>query len=523
VSQPLFSTRVKPAPRLFATGVALCIGLGAPGVGAPATAAAPDDETRILQWCMMPGQHARLRGGAPAEMTLGEEEPNSDPMTPQTIPLGDGPGEARDIDIAGVISTNEDRDYFRVELERGDFLGVAALGDASLDPLAGIVTPGGERLLQSIIDTFDQASFYPDTSPLPGGASDTDAVFSWVAPADGEYLILVESLVQITSGAYTLQIRQRRAATESAPPGGGQVLFFDFDGAVINAESVWGDGEARADLSPLSAFLPALGLAPGDEDALIDATMATIAENFADIEDVPDAFSLEIQNSRDDPDPGEAPTVSRVIIGGTQAEIGFPTIGRASAIDPGNFSSNDVAVVLLDLLSADPDDFQDSLNAFPVAGGLTRVEFIGRVLGNAASHEAGHFLGNWHTTPDTEVRSLMDQGAVGLLPQNLYGVGPDGVAGSSDDVDIDFVADDYSFFEEISFGIERTDLRTGFALSAPTSACIADLDGDGDVGSGDLATLLAGWGAPGPADLNGSGVVEASDLAALLGDWGPCP
>ncbi len=49
-----------------------------------------------------------------------------------------------------------------------------------------------------------------------------------------------------------------------------------------------------------------------------------------------------------------------------------------------------------------------------------------------------------------------------------------------------------------------------------------DLDGDGVIGSGDLAILLASWGACGgcPADLNGDGVVDSGDLAMLLAAWG---
>jgi subtilisin family serine protease len=48
----------------------------------------------------------------------------------------------------------------------------------------------------------------------------------------------------------------------------------------------------------------------------------------------------------------------------------------------------------------------------------------------------------------------------------------------------------------------------------------ADLDGDGVVGSKDLAVLLGGWGGGGPlGDLDGDGTISGSDLAILLGDW----
>jgi len=53
--------------------------------------------------------------------------------------------------------------------------------------------------------------------------------------------------------------------------------------------------------------------------------------------------------------------------------------------------------------------------------------------------------------------------------------------------------------------------------------CPGDLDGDGAVGSTDLALLLGSWGtADVAADLDDSGDVGSSDLALLLGSWGPC-
>ncbi|MEY3143131.1 MAG: hypothetical protein RLY21_1624 [Planctomycetota bacterium] len=54
------------------------------------------------------------------------------------------------------------------------------------------------------------------------------------------------------------------------------------------------------------------------------------------------------------------------------------------------------------------------------------------------------------------------------------------------------------------------------------TSCPADLDGNGDVGASDLATLLAAWGTAG-ADLGGDGSTDAADLATLLASWGACP
>jgi hypothetical protein len=57
-----------------------------------------------------------------------------------------------------------------------------------------------------------------------------------------------------------------------------------------------------------------------------------------------------------------------------------------------------------------------------------------------------------------------------------------------------------------------------------TNPCPADIDGNGSVGSSDLAALLNAWGTADPAsDLDGSGSVGSADLAALLNAWGACP
>lgn len=50
-----------------------------------------------------------------------------------------------------------------------------------------------------------------------------------------------------------------------------------------------------------------------------------------------------------------------------------------------------------------------------------------------------------------------------------------------------------------------------------------DLNADGEVNGADLATLLGGWGLPGPADFDGVNGVDGADLASLLGAWGSWP
>ena len=51
--------------------------------------------------------------------------------------------------------------------------------------------------------------------------------------------------------------------------------------------------------------------------------------------------------------------------------------------------------------------------------------------------------------------------------------------------------------------------------------CPADFDGNGEVDSADLGTLLSGWGGA-AGDVNGDGDTDSADLGILLSAWGPC-
>ena len=149
-------------------------------------------------------------------------------------------------------------------------------------------------------------------------------------------------------------------------------------------------------------------------------------------------------NSKDNRDIFGQTNVSRVIVGGTIEQSGIETIGIAQYIDPGNYAHEDSALVLLDVLS-DPTYEEASLNYYFRAR-TNRVAFVSRAVANIISHEIGHNIGNFHTDNLNAIHNLMDAGGANF-GANLYGVGRDGIGGTSDDEDIDFQEDNYDQFE----------------------------------------------------------------------------
>ena len=262
-------------------------------------------------------------------------------------------------------------------------------------------------------------------------------------------------------GAYDVTVEAYRPILDSLRP--VQTLFLDFDGARINT-GIWG-GPGVRQLSPLRSFLGRWGLRNADLNPLIDRIVATVRENLeTDMQEagLNPSFRIRIRNSRDHADPWGQANVSRVIVGGTINESGIPTIGIAQSIDPGNFGTEESALVLLDVLSDTTGDYGEaSLNEY-ITPASDKLAFIGRAVGNVTSHEAGHFFGDWHVDQFNEQANLMDQGGNFAL---MFGVGPDGIGGTADDPDVDFGEDVLNPSEGFT-GIEDTLTRPLFGVTS---------------------------------------------------------
>lgn len=159
---------------------------------------------------------------------------------------------------------------------------------------------------------------------------------------------------------------------------------------------------------------------------------------------------------------------------------------------------------------------------------------LGSNTGDAVINERGDWAVTWNTTSGSEL--IIVNGAVavqtGVTQVDTDGDGVPDVTLTDIALRSDALAlSDRRIFgaggdDEIYFiGATGAGFTQGvYALTFVPPQCIADLNGDGLVGSADLAIVLGTWG-PGDSigDINNSGDVTAADLAIVLGSWGPCP
>ncbi|MFF5084898.1 PPC domain-containing protein [Actinoplanes sp. NPDC000266] len=347
-----------------------------------------------------------------------------------------------------LTSGGVDQDFFAVKLRAGDIIGGSVKGSATYLTVYDTVP-------REVHGSDQDASYiYPVDSPLPAGGN---AVTDYVATKAGWHYIGVAS----GSGAYDITVEAYRPVLQGAKP--VQTLYLDFDGARVNT-GVFG-GPGNRDLTAFSAFLTSWGLTRADEDAVIDAVVAGVTENIkTDLEQsgLNSRFKIKIANSKDNADVWGKANVSRVVVGGTIEESGVDTIGIAQSIDPGNFETEETALVLLDVLSAPGTDSAASLNRY-LTPQSDRIRFVAQALSNVISHEAGHFFGDFHTDNQDAVPNLQDAGGTGFA--TLFGVGPDGVGGTADDIDVDFGEDAFLPAEGFT-GTEDTLGRIVFGVTS---------------------------------------------------------
>jgi hypothetical protein len=415
---------------------------------------------------------------------LAEVEENDGAGTAQALPLGFDAGEQAQLVVSGSIDAG-DQDWYALQLNAGDVLGVTVQGNNQLDATLSLLNSDEELLIYNNNHRYIAHNFYvPHDSPLPtlNSENSEDSLIQYVIGSSGTYFLKVAANAG-TTGGYKMTSVVARPGPESEPAGARQIIFVDFDGAKVNMSEFFnGTTTGQTTLSPLSRFLPLWGLDADDGDLLMDEIMSNIRKDFQNVLDSgvnPNADVTILDSRYDADDYGENPYVSRLIIGGTQEEasveeFNVPIFAFAQHIDVGNYDFGDQAIVLLDEFSGMiPGDFNYAfdLNRVPMANNTKtlKIEMLGKAIGNVGSHEIGHNLGNYHTDSVRLAHlnpGIMDNGDPRGFHAAAPGVGDDGIYGTTDDEDRDFITDVYHPGEPFEgVGANNTLAITAFALS----------------------------------------------------------
>ncbi len=473
----------------------------------------------------------------------GEQGVNDTFATAQFVPLGTAAGKRDTIDIRGTLPFTfttgspailSDLDTYAFDLQAGDILDISGTGAVgSVNMFYGFANSFHANGGSWFSTDTPQAAFYPINSPLQTAGNITIAQ---VVPETGRYYLTVAP--GNTNSNYTLGLRAYRPITEKLPIGSQQVLFLDFDGAVVPATSFGLPNFGVIRVPSLQESLPILGIQEQNTAALnqmidrvveeVEFHYSTIAKNgtngdFATT-GVPGQFGVTILNSRDHQDPGNDPFVTRLLIGGDSlATIGQLTNGIAQTIDVGNFRLDDVVYIGVEGVFAEA-------SSVPISTSESLLTATAVRLSSTVSHEAAHALGLRHTDNTNTVATIIDTGGIPNVTAQRLGLGPDGVFGTLDDERIEFRPDRYDAAEGI-FGINRAPESLSWVLSTGKVGSGGGTGGGGnspvtgvifnDVNRNGINDSEAGLGGFTVfADVNGNGIQDSVEASTVTGPNG---
>jgi hypothetical protein len=399
-----------------------------------------------------------------------EQEPNNNATIANLVNLGTSPGQLQSVNVSGSL-TVLDEDYFAANLRAGDFVKVE-LTTPQLQPVdvAVFETSGGEL----IGSTFNQllprslGGPIPDNSPMESRSA--TVAFAAVIQSTGRHTIRVAN----GGGSYSLRLSVFRSSFEAESIGTRQIVFLDFDGAILNRTIFGVPGTAR--IPSLIDTVEPYGVDPSEENLLIDRIIDRVRQNYLvtlpnqggngyfSSSGIPGQFDIEFRNSRDHADPWGLPNVSRLIVGGGPLDLGIPTRGIAQSVDTGNFAREETAIVLPEIF------FLEGIEDIPLAASRSLIDVLAVAVGQTGSHEVGHLLGARHQENTNRNLQLMDSGGQPIDTSRI-GVGPDGIFGTADDVNITFGRDRYAFSIDTNEGLTGTvnhAINLAFALSTGT-------------------------------------------------------
>jgi hypothetical protein len=433
-------------------------------------------------------------------LAISELEPNGFVARAQLLPLS----ASQPVNVSGTFALSTDEDYFALDLRKGDILDARLVGVPGSRPTLALLDANTQELLLAQ-GRFLGGTIYPPSSPL---YRDGLTTLPYVIATSGRYYMRVADGI----GSYVLNLRVHRSTFEAEPIGTQQTLYIDFDGSFTRGDTLnltgLGVPPGTLRIPPLSRYMPQLGLTAADTPAVARNTMNRVEQKlrtslaarsnngFYGATGNPGEFNVRLVSSFDSPDLWGQSNVSRVLVGGTQTEIGLDPdtglLGIAQSVDVGNFGREESGLVMVDILIADSMDPA----LVPIAGNVSRADLFAELLSMVIAHEAGHFLGGVHQDPNNLQYGVMDQF---YDPTIVSGAGRDGIFGNRDDEPLFFSVDEFSPTAGVPFGGGVNDsanmlafgMSTGTIGGTVTGTVYSDINRNSRQDAGEIG--LAGW------------------------------
>lgn len=468
-------------------------------------------------------------GESSTPLNTSEVEPNNTRLTAQLLPLS-SLGTTQ-VNVAGTFRSLTDEDWYAVDLRKGDILDTRLVAATGSQPTMVLYDSLGTEL-QYAQGRFLGGQAFSTQSPL---YRDGNTTLPYVIDTTGRYYLRVGDGLS----AYSLNTRVWRSPFEADPIGTQQTIYIDFDGALTRAETLnltgLGVPAGPLRIPALSRYMTQIGLTSADAPSVarnimnrVERKMQPLLAQFSNNGYYPNSgnpgeFSVRLVSSYDSPDLWGQENVSRVLVGGTQAELGIDPatglLGIAQSVDIGNFGHEETTLVMLDVMITDAMD----PTVIPIAGNVSRVDAFAELVADTIAHEAGHMLGGVHQDSLNDIDTIMDQFYVTLVS---VGAGPDGIFGNRDDVTLKFLDDEYAPTAGIPFGggvcnspdVLAFGMSTGTVGGTITGIVYNDTNRNARQDGGELG--LSGWQVF--LDNNGNGSIdfgEANTTTSASGSY----
>ena len=132
----------------------------------------------------------------------------------------------------------------------------------------------------------------------------------------------------------------------------------------------------------------------------------------------------------------------------------------------------------------------------------------------------GYAGGDTTTIDGTSFASPYLAGVAAMVLSVDPSLGPDAVADVMASTAVDYGASGW----DVQYGAGFVNVKAAVLAADPGTECVADVTGDGVVGTDDILLVLSDWGpcAGCDSDIDGDGVTGVNEILAIIAAFGPC-